>query len=102
MEENVGTERKKKCSYCTFERYNLNREESQKGYLRGRPIHSAGSGRTFEEVYLRKQSDTRFCLIVDAADVKIERPVKFCPCCGRELMEYEQNGYSGAENKKNS
>ena len=76
----------KKCGYCLFERYNLNREESQKGYLRGKPIHTAGAGRSFEEVYLRKESDTRFCLILDAASVKIVRPVKFCSICGRELL----------------
>lgn len=77
----------KRCGYCTFEKYNLNREESQKGCLRGKPIHLAGAGRNFEEIYLRMESDTRFCLIVDAANVKIVRPVKFCPCCGRRFME---------------
>lgn len=84
IRENNGRERKR-CGYCTFEKYNLNMEESSRGYLRGKPIHVAGAGRSFEEVYLRKENNTRFCLIVDAADIKIVRPVKFCPCCGREL-----------------
>lgn len=75
------------CGYCTFARYNLTREESRKGYLRAKPIHSAGFGANFEEVYLQKQNDTRFCLIVEASTTRIERPVKFCPLCGRTLEE---------------
>lgn len=85
--ENIVAEQKKSCGYCTFERYNLNREESQKGHLRAKPIHSAGAGRTFEEMYLRKESSTRFCLIVDTAAIHIQRPIKFCPICGRDLKE---------------
>lgn len=76
-----------KCGYCTFGRYNLTPEESRKGFLRAKPIHQAGVGRTFEEVYLQKQNEERFCLIVDAPGVRIERPVKYCTCCGRMLKE---------------
>lgn len=75
----------KGCGYCTFGRYNLTYAESRKGCLRAKPFHKAGSGFTFEEMYLRKVNDNRFLLVVDSAHVHIERPVKFCPCCGRSL-----------------
>ena len=81
----------KGCGYCTFVRYNLSIEESRKGCLRAKPFHQAGSGSSFEEMYLRRVNDSRFLLIVDSAHIHIERPVKFCPCCGRELNENKKD-----------
>ena len=77
----------KSCGYCTFIRYNLSYQESRNGWLRATPIHKAGSGSSFEEMYLRRINNSGFLLIVDSAHVHIERPVKFCPCCGRDLRE---------------
>lgn len=85
--ENGTGDQEKECIYCSFERYNLSREEAKRGYLRARPMHTAGAGRSFEEVYLRKESNTKFCLIVDASSIQIKKPIEYCPICGRVLKE---------------
>ena len=81
--------REEGCRCCTFERYNLTKNEIKKGYMRGKPICVFGAGRDYKEVYLMKENDYNISLVAESAYSRVETPVSFCPCCGFQFKRKE-------------
>lgn len=75
------------CSHCKFEKYQMTRAEAKKGFLRGKSIFVSGFGESYEDMYLLRKASDKYCLITLTSRNRIEKKIKFCPCCGRELKE---------------
>lgn len=84
-----ANKREQGCRCCSFEVYNLTRRERNSGYLRGRPIHVNGVGRDYQELYLLKRPYEKVLLVAETATSRIEKPIDFCPCCGKLFNEKE-------------